>query len=102
MSEVRTKTDVILRTFSAASNPICLDRSGRACNSAPILAPMSNQGVQGEGAVKRRHRVKGKFYGPMTDGWLQRAEGPANLSPVMGVGGPIPSRFTSKQVGRKN
>lgn len=68
---------------------------GRACNSALWLAPMSNQGVQAVGAVKRGHRVKGKFYGLMTDGWLRLTEVPNLLFPMAGVGGPFPSRFTN-------
>ena len=44
---------------------------GRACNSALRLATAGKgYGVQVAGAVKRRHRVKGKPCGLVTDGWL--------------------------------
>lgn len=72
---------------------------GRACNSAPILAPMTNQGQQGEGAVKRGHRVKRKSRGlALTDG----SGGMRSNPPVPSDGGrgAFPSGITSGMLRR--
>lgn len=96
-----TSMDVILAYSKAASIPSKSVPVGRAIRPCGLLS--ATKGAvrsQATGAVKRRHRVKGKPCGLMTDGWLQRPRGSKTLSPAMGVGGPITSRFTNNLQGR--